>query len=189
MDSCLNMQTSFLNVGEWRPQHERQNLDLDVEVIGIKVVYTDITILTTAAETARWQMRIMVRIISMIMLWDIWHQTINSCKEYTKGYKHCKVISLCNITTTLCVHHTILNSMTHQNSKRIETIVAGAPSAIRVESQSIDRSKMPLHTTNLLLKDLHTEWQIVSTYLVLSTKNSMGEYYVWHLGGALVNWV
>lgn len=50
---CLNMQTSFLNVGEWRPQHERQNLDLDVEIIGIKVVYTDITILTTAAETAR----------------------------------------------------------------------------------------------------------------------------------------
>lgn len=47
------MQTSFLNVGEWRPQHERQNLDLDVEIIGIKVVYTDITILTTAAETAR----------------------------------------------------------------------------------------------------------------------------------------
>jgi hypothetical protein len=47
------MQTNFLNVGEWRPQHERQNLDLDVEVIGIKVVYTDITILTTAAETAR----------------------------------------------------------------------------------------------------------------------------------------
>lgn len=64
------MQTSFLNVGEWRPQHERQNLDLDVEVIGIKVVYTDITILTTAAETARQQMRNMFRTTS-ITLWDI----------------------------------------------------------------------------------------------------------------------
>lgn len=189
MDSCLNMQTSFLNVGEWRPQHERQNLDLDVEIIGIKVVYTDITILTTAAETARWQVWIMVRMISMITLWDLWHQTTGSCKEYTKGYKHCKVISLCNITTPLCVHHTVVNSMTHQNRKNFEIIVAGAPSAIRVEGQSIDRSKMSLHTTNLLLKDLHTEWQIVSTSLFLSSKYSMGEYCVWHWGGAMVNWV